>query len=152
MIPPSKGKTKPSNRPTDRAPWMGEYVRVGTCGDIWIVSGNQSFRVSTKDFDDIKLNWYRDMLCIALDRMTKSEVKRRYKDFNKSNPPIRMGTMQYRNSMGANPDDDDDDIYFRCRINGQTSRIVMCTISVKKLTGSMPSSTFLWKRIQNEFR
>lgn len=78
--------TKPSKRPTDRAPHMGRYV--GTCkrwGEhgVHIVVENQSFFLPTgnEDGDDgspaKRATWTRDMLCIALDRLVEIEIERR---------------------------------------------------------------------------
>jgi len=87
--PASHGKpvTKPSKRHTDRAPHMGEYVRVGKRygkDGCHIVIGNQGFFMSANSDPNAldKENkahvvWMRDMLCIALDRLVEIEIERR---------------------------------------------------------------------------
>ncbi len=82
-----KRVTKRSKRKTDRAPHMGEYVRVGKRfgeNGIHIVIGNQSLfmpdiveKCAPRRIQRAFLNWKRDMLCIAFDNLVKLETKRR---------------------------------------------------------------------------
>lgn len=78
--------TRPSKRPTDRAPHMGRYVGTGKrWGEhgVHIVVENQSFFLPTGNetegnYDPAdRATWTRDMLCIALDRLVELEIERR---------------------------------------------------------------------------
>lgn len=82
-----KPVTKPSSRKTDRAPHMGEYVRVGKRygkDGVHLVIGSQGFFIPTLLDDDMSksqikahVQWHRDMLCIALDSLVQIEMEKR---------------------------------------------------------------------------
>lgn len=81
----SKEITKPSKRPTDRAPHMGKYARVGKRWGkpgVDLIVGNQRFFLPvsvdstlTKGQIAAHVTWTRDMLCIALDELVKLETQ-----------------------------------------------------------------------------